>query len=191
MMAHAQSSPATDHRFCPIMGCSAVAGLPCDPSDPSVTPEPGAWGHGFLLLFQWVAAPVTPVTPYSTKETCGKQALATGQLRDGAHTGWANIGNLGSLGSQVGCQRSSPLSDDGSFPRGTGRGDSDPRKKTSRQKFSHRRASKCYNITLTSRTFWGLKRPTPPRIISGPLRGLALFRLPLPPEPAESLPPMK
>lgn len=133
MMAHVQSSPATDHRFCPIMGFSAVAGLPCDPSDPTVTPEPGAWGHGFLLLFQWVAAPVTPVTPYSTKKTCGKQALATGQLPDGAHAGWANIGNLGSLGSlgsQVGCQRSSPLFDDGSFPMGPGRGDTDPRKNT-------------------------------------------------------------
>lgn len=131
MMAHVQSSPATDHRFSPIMGCSVFRCATNDPNDPTMTPEQGAWGHSFLLPFQWVVADMTPMTPYSTEKTCGKQALAKGQLH-GGQAGWANIGNLGScgvMGSWLGCKRSSPLFDDGSFPMGPGRGDTDPRKK--------------------------------------------------------------
>lgn len=100
MMAHVQSSPATDHRPNPIMGCSVFRCATDDPNDPTMTPEPGVWGHGFSLPFQWVAAYMTPMTPYSTEKTCGKQALAAGQLQ-GGQAGWANIGNLGSWGHGV------------------------------------------------------------------------------------------
>ena len=135
MMLHVQSSPATDHRFCPIMGCSVFHCAANDPNDPTMTPEPGAWGHGFLQPFQWVADDMTPMTPYSTEKTCGKQALAKGQLQ-GGQAGWANIGSLGSCGVMGscgvtgGCKRSSPLFDHRFFPRGPGRGDTDPRKNT-------------------------------------------------------------
>lgn len=112
MMAQVQSSPATDHRFCPIIGCSAVAGQPCDSIDSTVTPETGTWGHGVSQPFQCLAARVTPVTPYSIGKTCGKQAGAKGRLKHGAHDGWANIATLGSLGSQTGTTGRMKLSAD-------------------------------------------------------------------------------
>ncbi len=99
MIGHDQSSPATDHRFCPIIGCSASAGLDGDPSDPTVTPSGMKWGHGIIYAFQWLDHEVTPVTPQNTKRLYGKHKAATALPLGRLHVSGGNIGKVGSLGS--------------------------------------------------------------------------------------------
>lgn len=241
MMRQDQSSPATDHRFSRIIGCSAFAPRKGEPSEPSVNPRKGAWVHRFPSPFQCFAPVVNPVNPYSPNKTLGDDTAAAGQRRGSLgrrHVSGGNIGKVGSLGSlgspsdtsdhrfplfllpiSPACFsngqenaghgghgasgrharrcashaiRSSLSADlERVLPMGHPARGHGPPKKHPLQNFSIGEASQCYSITLTSRTFWGLNRASPPRIISGPLRGLPLFRPPLPPEPAESLPAMK
>ena len=142
MMRHDQSSAATDHRFSQIIGCSAVAGTNgnrlgpiCDPCDPCVTHAGRLMGHGIPVVFQCLDHAVTHVTHKHLNKTLGDDKAAAGQhmVSDwgGQHVSGGNIGKYrshGSHGSQVGCKRSSPLFDHRFFPRGPGRGDTDPRK---------------------------------------------------------------
>lgn len=141
-MGQDQSSPATDHRFRPIIGCSAVAGMAgnrfgpiCDPCDPCVTHAGQSMGHSISVVLQCLVYVVTHVTHKHLNKTLGDDTAAAGQDkgsdRRGLHVSGGNIGNLGSHGShgsQVGGKRSSPPFDHGSFPMGPGRGDTDPRK---------------------------------------------------------------
>lgn len=149
MMRHDQLSPATDHRFSRIIGCSAVAGTNghrlgpiCDPCDPRVTHAGRLIGHGISFAFQCLDHFVTHVTHKHPNKTLGDDKAAAGQhmVSDwgGQHVSGGNIGKYGSHGShgsQVGRKRSSPLFDDGSFPMGPGRGDTDPRKNSLYKKF--------------------------------------------------------
>lgn len=141
-MDHVQSSTATDHRFSPIIRCSAVAGTAgnrfgpiCDPCDPCVTHAWQPMGHSISVAFQCFDYVVTHVTHKHLNKTLGDDTAAAGQHMGsdwgGLHVLGGNIGNLGSHGShgsQVGGKRSSPLFDHRFFPRGPGRGDTDPRK---------------------------------------------------------------
>lgn len=99
MMRHVQSSPATDHRFCPIIGCSSFAGLNGEPSEPSVNPATGAWVHGFSVRFHAFMPFVNPVNPQSTKRPYGKHKAATALPLGRPHVSGSNIGKVGSLGS--------------------------------------------------------------------------------------------
>lgn len=133
-MRHDQSSPATDHRFCRIIGCGAVSGQPCDPC---VTHAKRPMGHSFTVVFQCFDHVVTHVTHKHLTSTLGDNTAAAGQhmgsVWGGRHVSGGNIGkhgSHGSHGSQLGGKRSSPSFDHGSFPMGPGRGDTDPRKKT-------------------------------------------------------------
>lgn len=145
MMGQDQSSPATDHRFRPIIGCSAVAGTagnrfgpicdPCDPCDPCVTHAGRPMGHSISVTLQCFDYVVTHVTHKHLNKTLGDDTAAAGQHMGsdwgGLHVSGSNIGNLGSHGShgsQMGGKRSSPPFDHRFFPRGPGRGDTDPRK---------------------------------------------------------------
>lgn len=132
MIGHDQSSPATDHRFCPIIGCSASAGLDGDPSDPMVTPSGMMWGHGIIYAFQWLDYEVTPVTQQNTKRLYGKHRAATALPLGRLHVSGGNIGKVGSLGSLgsplVAADHRFPPIWNGSFPWGTRRGDTDPQK---------------------------------------------------------------
>lgn len=174
MMRQDQSSPATDHRFSRIIGCSAFAPRKGEPSEPSVNPRKGAWVHRFPSPFQCFAPVVNPVNPYSPNKTLGDDTAAAGQRRGSLgrrHVSGGNIGKVGSLGSLGSPSDTSdhrfplfllPISPmgrrtrvtggtghpggtrgvahrtqsdhrfpptwNGSFPWGTRRGDSDPRK---------------------------------------------------------------
>ena len=132
MIGHDQSSPATDHSFCPIIGCSASAGLDGDPSDPMVTSSGMMWGHEIIYAFQLVDHEVTPVTPQNTKRLYGKDRAATALPLGRLHVSGSNVGKLGSLGSLgsplVAADHRFPPIWNGSFPRGGTRGDSEPRK---------------------------------------------------------------
>uniref|UniRef100_UPI00404850E7 hypothetical protein n=1 Tax=Yoonia sp. TaxID=2212373 RepID=UPI00404850E7 len=99
MMRHDQSSPATDHRVCPIIGCSSFAGINGEPSEPSVNPATGAWVHSFSLRFHVVMPLVNPVNPQSTKRPYGKHKAATALPLGRLHVSRSNIGKVGSLGS--------------------------------------------------------------------------------------------
>ena len=102
MMRQDQSSPATDHRFSRIIGCSAFAPRKGEPSEPSVNPRKGAWVHRFPSPFQCFAPVVNPVNPYSPNKTLGDDTAAAGQRRGSLgrrHVSGGNIGKVGSLGS--------------------------------------------------------------------------------------------
>jgi hypothetical protein len=142
MMGQETSSPATDHRFSPIIGCSAVAGTAgnrfgpiCDPCDPCVTHAGQPMGHSISVSLQCLDYFVTHVTHKHLNKTLGDDTAAAGQHMGsdwgGMHVSGGNIGKYGSHGShgsQVGGKRSSPPFDHGSSPMGPGRGDTDPRK---------------------------------------------------------------
>lgn len=101
MIGHAQSSHVADDRFCPIIGCCAFAGLDGDSSDPTVTPQNAAWGHGIPFVFQWFDHEVTPVAPRNSKRLYGKHRAATALPLGRLHVSGSNIGKLGSLGSPL------------------------------------------------------------------------------------------
>lgn len=205
MMRQDQSSPATDHRFSRIIGCSAFAPRKGEPSEPSVNPRKGAWVHRFPSPFQCFTPVVNPVNPYTPNKTLGDDTAAAGQRRGSLgrrRVSGGNIGKVGSLGSLgspsdtsdhrfppiivsavfprsispvyfpdgqkraadgswvsglrgpgrgdaaqpiIGCERSLPPFDDGSFPRGGTRGDTDPRKNTLCKNFQIVRQ---HNVTL-------------------------------------------
>ena len=101
-MRQDQSSPATDHRFSRIIGCSAFAPRKGEPSEPSVNPRKGAWVHHFPSPFQCFTPVVNPVNPYTPNKTLGDDTAAARQRRGSMgrrHVSGGNIGKVGSLGS--------------------------------------------------------------------------------------------
>lgn len=85
MMRGIQSSPATEHRFCRIIGGSDVAGQHgyelnaiCDPCDPCVTHTREPMGHSFSVVVQWLDHAVTHVT-HKCLKSLGDDIAAAGQ----------------------------------------------------------------------------------------------------------------
>jgi hypothetical protein len=145
MMQQDQSSPATVHRFGCIIALSTLAPLKGEGGEGRVNPESFPWVHRFHKRYQCFSQRVKAVNPKQVKTLQGdKDALAVrawgmaGRLRV-SRTYIGKLPSQGSPGSppspSIG-DRASPLINDGSYPMGPCRGDSDPRKNPLDKNFS-------------------------------------------------------
>lgn len=142
MMQRDQSSPAMHHRVRCIIALSTLAPLKGEGGEGRVNPETFPWVHRFHKRYQCFSQKVKAVNPKQVKTLQGdKAALAAlawgtaGRLRlSGTYIG--KLPSQGSPPSPLSVDRSSRPINDGSYPMGPCRGDSDPRKKALYRKFS-------------------------------------------------------
>lgn len=145
MMQRDQSSPAMHHRISCIIGCNTLTPLKGEGGEGRVNPEISPRVHRFHKFFQCFSQKVKAVNPKQVKTLQGdKAALASqawgmaGRLcLSGTYIGkLPSQGSPGSPPSPLSVDRSSRPINDGSYPMGPCRGDSDPRKKALYRKFS-------------------------------------------------------